>query len=144
MLRIEVPEETPILTAARTIIAAAALACAAWTGPAASAGEPTPGTVRGFVSGGLLNAWCTRAGPLDVEACFSYLRGVFDSLSAMDSASPDHPGGGVDLDCIPDRVSVTELRTVLRRYVAGHPESVARQGSVVVLEAWAENYECGG
>ena len=98
--------------------------------------------VRGFVSGALLNAWCTRTDPVDVEACFSYLRGVFDSLSAIHTASPEHPGAGVNLDCIPDRVSVTELRTVFRRYVAGHPESLAVQATVVVLEAWAENYEC--
>ncbi len=97
--------------------------------------------VRGFVSGALLNAWCTRTDPVDVEACFSYLRGVFDVLNGL-QASGEGPAAVGIVDCVPDRVSVTELRAVLVRHVARHPGTLAMQASLLVREALQDNYSC--
>ena len=46
------------------------------------------------------------------------------------------------LRCIPDRVSITELRTVVVRHVAAEPASRALQAAVLVREALARNYAC--
>ena len=97
--------------------------------------------MRGFVSGALLNAWCTRTDPVDVEACFSYLRGVFDVLNGLE-ASGDGSEAVRIVDCVPDRVSVTELRAVLVRHAARHPGSLGLQASLLVREALQDNYAC--
>jgi hypothetical protein len=101
--------------------------------------------VRGFVSGGLLATWCSRDAAVDVEACFSYLRGVFDTLNAIESRVLGEPGEGDAsgiVRCVPERVSVTELRTVFTRHARAHPERLGLQGAVLLAEALVDNYEC--
>ncbi len=97
--------------------------------------------MRGFVSGALLNAWCTRTDPVDVEACFSYLRGVFDVLNGLEADGHGSQATRI-VDCVPDRVSVTELRAVVVRHASGNPPSLALQASLLVREALRDNYEC--
>jgi len=110
-------------------------------GAEGDAAPGSPALVRGFVSGALLNTWCTRSEPRDIEACFSYLRGVFDVLNSLDAAGVGAPASSI-VDCVPDRVSITELRTVLVRHASRHPENLGLQASLLVRKALAENYEC--
>lgn len=123
----------------RILAAALAASLAAGPGHARQAGEPSP--VRGFVSGGLLNAWCTRETPIDVEACFSYLRAVFDVLASIGRGADGEAAGAV-VACIPDRVSITELRAVATRYAAGDPKRLELQAAVLVRTALEEHYDC--
>ena len=99
--------------------------------------------VRGFVSGQLLHAWCTRDTPADTEACYSYLRGVFDSLNALRNAGGDDEEGRIDaVRCIPDHAAVAELRTKFLRYAGANPDSGERQAADLLMQIFQESYPC--
>ena len=99
--------------------------------------------IRGFVSAKLLYVWCTRDTPADVEACYSYLRGVFDSLNALDRGGADDKGQRVSaVRCIPTHVAVAELRTKYVRYASANPDTGERQAADLLMDILKESYPC--
>ena len=93
-------------------------------------------TVNGFVTGALLNAWCTSEEALSRESCLSYLRGVFDSLQAMADKE-----GGSDI-CISTLVPITQIKIVAVRYARHHPQELELQGGVFVIKALEGAFPC--
>ena len=136
MLEVATIREDRILPAARLLLGVCLLTLALQAPPAAAVGA-AEGGVRGFIVGGRLNAWCTREDPLDVEACYSYLRAVFDTLATLGAE-----GAGATVACIPDRISIGELRTVVTRYLAADAGRLRLQAALVVREALADGYDC--
>ena len=110
---------------------------------AATAAPAQNALIRGFVSADLLHAWCTRDTPIDVEACYSYLRGVFDTLNALHHGADDDNGKRVSaVRCIPTRVAVAELRTKYVRHVTANPDSGERQAADLLMDILQDSYEC--
>ena len=101
------------------------------------------GPLRGFVAAQLLKAWCTRDTPADVEACNSYLRGVFDSLNALlHTGNNDSDDRVTAVRCIPERVAVGELRAKYLRFVMKNSDIANRQAADLLMEVFQDAYDC--
>ena len=118
-----------------------ALVAGAFIAPGPAAAQ----LVRGFVTGDLISVWCSREEPVDVEACLSYLRGASDALNAMQFEAEElgeEESLPSPVRCVPERVSINELKTVVGRYLEEHPEMRRLQAGVVVMHALREAFPC--
>ena len=121
----------PILT----IIAAVAVF---WLGAAQA--------LPGFVSGELLNSWCSRNDGLDREACYSYLRGASDAFHAIaDVSASENAGSNLSPwpnECMPARISITDLRDVFLDFAARKPDQLGTQAAILLAEILQHNFPC--
>lgn len=116
---------------------------AALTARAAPQHATHGGALQGFVNARLLTSWCKSVQAVPVEACLSYLRGVFDTVQALryEDGAPGAANGTRQM-CVPATVPVTELRALLRRRVA-HPRlDEATQAAQMVLGVLHARYPC--
>ncbi len=123
----------------RVVVACVAVVSASWL----IAAQALPG----FVSGELLKAWCSRNEGLDREACYSYLRGASDAFHAIADASAE-TGGGANAapwpnECMPARISITDLRDVFLEFAAKEPQRLGTQAAVLLAEILQQSYPCG-
>ena len=95
--------------------------------------------VQGFVSGQLITSWCWSDEALDKEACLSYLRGVFDTLQAVEDESGREQGR---LLCVPRSTPITRLRAIVKRRAREVPPKPSQQGSSYLIAAWRDVFPC--
>lgn len=100
----------------------------------------------GFVSGELLKSWCSRNEGLDREACYSYLRGASDAFHAIAEASAaDNDGRNISPwpnECMPARISITDLRDVFLEFAARKPHRLESQAAVLLAEILGQSFPC--
>ncbi len=122
----------------RVIVTGLAVFAACWL----TAGQALPG----FVSGELLKSWCSKNEGLDREACYSYLRGVSDAFHAIADASAETSGGAnVALwpnECMPARISITDLRDVFLEFAAKEPHRLKTQAAALLSEVLQQSFPC--
>lgn len=115
-----------------------ALAVLVWIGPAHA--------LPGFVSGELLTSWCSRNESLDREACYSYLRGASDAFHAVaDVSAAANRGRNMapwPNQCMPARISITELRDLFLAFAANEPHRLDLQAAVLLAEVLSEAFPC--
>lgn len=114
------------------------IAGAVLVGPA----QPRAQSVRGFVSTGLLLSWCRSPQAMDAEACLSYLRGVFDSLHAIEARAEQGDGERASVACISPMVPVTQLKTVALRFAHANPDALHGQAAEFLLRAFGRSFPC--
>ena len=100
----------------------------------------------GFVSGELLKSWCSKNEGLDREACYSYLRGASDAFHAIADASTE-ASSGVNAafwpnECVPARISITDLRDVFLEFAASEPDRLGTQAAVLLAEIFEQSFPC--
>jgi len=105
-------------------------------------GQPRAQSVRGFVSTGLLLSWCRSAQAMNTEACLSYLRGVFDSLHAIEARAKERDGDGDSVACISPLVPITQLKLVALRFARANPDALHGQAAEFLLRAFAKGFPC--
>lgn len=122
----------------RIAVTAVAVVTAAWL----IAAEALPG----FVSGELLKSWCSRNEGLDREACYSYLRGASDAFHAIaDASAESNDGANVapwPNECMPVRISITDLRDVFLEFAAREPDRLGTQAAVLLAEILQQSFPC--
>ena len=122
----------------RAIVTGVAVVAACWL----IAAQALPG----FVSGELLKSWCSKNEGLDREACYSYLRGVSDAFHAIADASAETSGGANVApwpnECMPARISITDLRDVFLEFAAREPHRLETQAAVLLSEVLQQSFPC--
>jgi hypothetical protein len=83
----------------------------------------------------MLNA-CTSNHVIDQGQCIGYLMGVADSFQAMQYVM------GTSLVCLPEDVTVGNLRLVFIRYAKAHPAELDERGRLAVEAAFVEAFPC--
>lgn len=105
-----------------------------------------PRALPGFVSGELLNSWCSKNEGLDREACYSYLRGASDAFHAIaDVSASENEGNNLSPwpnECMPARISITDLRDAFLEFAARQPDQLNTQAAVLLAEVLRHNYPC--
>ncbi|HSS66890.1 MAG TPA: Rap1a/Tai family immunity protein [Gammaproteobacteria bacterium] len=100
----------------------------------------------GFVSGELLKSWCSRNEGLDREACYSYLRGASDAFHAIaDVSAGDNAGRNISPwpnECMPARISITDLRDVFLDFAARQPDQLGKQAAALLAEILQQSFPC--
>ncbi len=122
----------------RLVVIVTALFTASWLANAQA--------LPGFVSGELLKSWCSRNEGLDREACYSYLRGASDAFHAIAEASAaDNNGRNISPwpnECMPARISITDLRDVFLEFAARKPHRLGSQAAVLLAEILEQSFPC--
>ncbi len=122
----------------RLILTGIAVVAASWLGAAQA--------LPGFVSGELLNSWCSKNEGLDREACYSYLRGASDAFHAIaDVSASDNDGSNISPwpnECMPARISITDLRDVFLEFAAKEPGQLGTQAAVLLAEILQSSFPC--
>jgi hypothetical protein len=90
-----------------------------------------------FLDGDELIARCTSARPDSVNTCLGYLTGIADS----DSGAPAWRMQK-SLFCIPQGVTVVQLRRTLLDYLQRHPEERDFNAAMLVGNAFIESFPC--
>ena len=80
---------------------------------------------------------CSSDRPDQVNTCLGYLSGVADS----DNAAPAWRGQK-SLFCIPQGVTVLQLRRTLLDYLKKHPEEADFNAAILVGNAFIEAFPC--
>ncbi len=122
----------------RLILTGIAVVTASWLG--------TAHALPGFVSAELLKSWCSKNEGLDREACYSYLRGASDAFHAIaDASAADNGGRNLSPwpnECMPARISITELRDVFLEFAAKEPDRLGKQAAVLLVEILRQSFPC--
>ena len=84
-----------------------------------------------WMSGEQLQDTCSTSVPVDRAMCLSYVIGVLDGFRALERAPK-----------VPETVSAGEVRSVVAKYLADHPEARSLEGRMVVkaavVNAWPD------
>jgi hypothetical protein len=122
----------------RLILTGIAVVTASWLATAQA--------LPGFVSGELLKSWCSKNEGLDREACYSYLRGASDAFHAIaDVSAADNEGRNRSPwpnECMPARISITELRDIFLEFAAKEPDRLGNQAAVLLAEILRHSFPC--
>lgn len=122
----------------RLILNSAAIIIASWI--------CTAQALPGFVSGELLKTWCSKNEGLDREACYSYLRGASDAFHAIaDVSAGENNGENISPwpnECMPARISITDLRDVFLEFAAKQPDRLGKQAAVLLAEVLQQSFPC--
>ncbi len=122
----------------RVVVTGAAVVTACWL--------ITAQALPGFVSGELLKSWCSKNEGLDREACYSYLRGASDAFHAIADASAQSNGGANVApwpnECMPARISITDLRDAFLQFAAREPQRLEAQAAVLLAEVLEQSFPC--
>ncbi|MSR15716.1 MAG: hypothetical protein EXR86_14415 [Gammaproteobacteria bacterium] len=101
-----------------------------------SLGLATP-SFANFLDGNELLARCTSDRPEEINTCLGYIVGVADA----DTAAPAWKMGK-SLFCVPRGLSSEQLRGLILRYFAAHPEEEDLEAAMVVGNAFLEAFPC--
>jgi hypothetical protein len=93
-------------------------------------------TVRTFVNGNDLYAYCTASDPSKRGICLGYIEGMADSISMMQSVS-----SGAAVVCIP-AVVAGQARDVVVKYLQENPAHRDEAGATLVMEALHDAWPC--
>lgn len=80
-----------------------------------------------WMSGEQLQDTCSTSVPVDRAMCLSYVIGVLDGFRALERAPK-----------VPETVSAGEVRSVVAKFLADHPEARSLEGRMVVKAAVAD------
>jgi Rap1a immunity proteins len=97
----------------------------------------TPACLANFLDGHELLARCQSERPEEINTCVGYIAGVADA----DTAAPGWKMGK-SLFCVPTSLDSEQMRALVLRYFAKHPEEEDLQAAMVVGNAFLEAFPC--